>query len=142
MEVPAPEIISSSRSTDIPAFYADWFFYRLETGFSASKAIPGKKDTARIANSSAFILIGRTGLLSDNSYRKSFPDRSRVHLFVFRLVIETERQLEQLRGLAVVLEIDVNALPVFAFGGVVQPEHFPVKRIAVVRQQLHAVIQE
>ena len=39
MEVPAPEIISASRSTDIPAFYADWFFHRLETGFSASKAI-------------------------------------------------------------------------------------------------------
>lgn len=49
MEVPAPEIISASRSTDIPAFYADWFFHRLETGFSASKAILGKKDTARIA---------------------------------------------------------------------------------------------
>lgn len=34
MEVPAPEIISASRSTDIPAFYADWFFHRLETGYS------------------------------------------------------------------------------------------------------------
>lgn len=31
----APEIISASRSTDIPAFYADWFFNRLEKGFSA-----------------------------------------------------------------------------------------------------------
>lgn len=31
----APVIISASRSTDIPAFYADWFFKRLETGFSA-----------------------------------------------------------------------------------------------------------
>lgn len=26
----APLIISASRSTDIPAFYADWFFYRLK----------------------------------------------------------------------------------------------------------------
>lgn len=34
MEVPAPEIISASRSTDIPAFYADWFFHRLEVGYS------------------------------------------------------------------------------------------------------------
>lgn len=34
MEVPAPDIISASRSTDIPAFYADWFFHRLETGYS------------------------------------------------------------------------------------------------------------
>lgn len=26
----APVIVSASRSTDIPAFYADWFFDRLE----------------------------------------------------------------------------------------------------------------
>lgn len=31
----APLIISASRSTDIPAFYADWFFYRLQKGYSA-----------------------------------------------------------------------------------------------------------
>ncbi len=31
----APEIVSASRSTDIPAFYADWFFHRLEIGYSA-----------------------------------------------------------------------------------------------------------
>ena len=31
----APEIISVSRSTDIPAFYADWFFTRLKKGYSA-----------------------------------------------------------------------------------------------------------
>lgn len=31
----APDIISASRSTDIPAFYADWFFHRLEKGYSA-----------------------------------------------------------------------------------------------------------
>lgn len=30
----APVIISASRSTDIPAFYADWFFKRLEEGYS------------------------------------------------------------------------------------------------------------
>lgn len=30
-----PEIISASRSTDIPAFYADWFFHRLKVGYSA-----------------------------------------------------------------------------------------------------------
>ena len=26
----APVIVSSSRSTDIPAFYCDWFFHRLK----------------------------------------------------------------------------------------------------------------
>ena len=31
----APQIISCSRSTDIPAFYADWFFHRLKVGYSA-----------------------------------------------------------------------------------------------------------
>lgn len=30
-----PLIVSASRSTDIPAFYADWFFHRLEKGYSA-----------------------------------------------------------------------------------------------------------
>lgn len=33
----APIIVSASRSTDIPAFYADWFFNRLEKGYSAWK---------------------------------------------------------------------------------------------------------
>lgn len=31
----APLIISASRSTDIPAFYSDWFFHRLKLGYSA-----------------------------------------------------------------------------------------------------------
>ena len=31
----APIIVSASRSTDIPAFYADWFFHRLNVGYSA-----------------------------------------------------------------------------------------------------------
>ena len=35
VEAQAPEIISASRSTDIPAFYADWFFDRLKKGYSA-----------------------------------------------------------------------------------------------------------
>jgi len=35
VEMQVPEIISASRSTDIPAFYADWFFHRLRIGYSA-----------------------------------------------------------------------------------------------------------
>lgn len=31
----APLIVSASRSTDIPAFYTDWFFDRLQKGYSA-----------------------------------------------------------------------------------------------------------
>ena len=34
-EAQAPIIVSASRSTDIPAFYADWFFHRLSVGYSA-----------------------------------------------------------------------------------------------------------
>ena len=30
-----PIIVSASRSTDIPAFYSDWFFHRLKVGYSA-----------------------------------------------------------------------------------------------------------
>lgn len=33
VEATAPVIISASRSTDIPAFYAKWFFHRLEKGY-------------------------------------------------------------------------------------------------------------
>ncbi len=31
----APIIVSASRSTDIPAFYSDWFLHRLKKGYSA-----------------------------------------------------------------------------------------------------------
>ena len=34
VEAQTPIIISASRSTDIPAFYADWFFHRLKIGYS------------------------------------------------------------------------------------------------------------
>lgn len=34
VEATAPIIVSASRSTDIPAFYAEWFFRRLEKGYS------------------------------------------------------------------------------------------------------------
>ena len=33
VEASAPVIISASRSTDIPAFFSRWFFYRLEKGY-------------------------------------------------------------------------------------------------------------
>lgn len=35
VEMQVPVIISASRSTDIPAFYSDWFFHRLKVGYSA-----------------------------------------------------------------------------------------------------------
>lgn len=39
-----PVVVSASRSTDIPAFYADWFFERLKKGYSAwTNPFNGKK---------------------------------------------------------------------------------------------------
>lgn len=35
VEAQLPIIVSASRSTDIPAFYSDWFFHRLGVGYSA-----------------------------------------------------------------------------------------------------------
>ena len=35
VDAQTPVIVSASRSTDIPAFYADWFFHRLKVGYSA-----------------------------------------------------------------------------------------------------------
>lgn len=35
VDMQVPVIVSASRSTDIPAFYADWFFHRLKVGYSA-----------------------------------------------------------------------------------------------------------
>lgn len=35
IDAQSPIIVSASRSTDVPAFYADWFFHRLQVGYSA-----------------------------------------------------------------------------------------------------------
>ena len=35
VQMQVPMIVSASRSTDIPAFYADWFLHRLKVGYSA-----------------------------------------------------------------------------------------------------------
>ena len=47
----APIIISASRSTDIPAFYVDWFFKRMEIGYSAwTNAFNGVKSFVSYEN--------------------------------------------------------------------------------------------
>lgn len=44
VEAQMPVIVSASRSTDIPAFYSDWFFHRLKVGYSAwTNPFNGKK---------------------------------------------------------------------------------------------------
>lgn len=40
----SPVVVSASRCTDIPAFYADWFFHRLQVGYSVwTNPFNGKK---------------------------------------------------------------------------------------------------
>ena len=51
VDAQVPEIVSASRSTDIPAFYADWFFHRLEKGYSAwTNPFNGKKSYVSYQN--------------------------------------------------------------------------------------------
>jgi len=52
----APEIISASRATDIPAFYADWFFHRLEAGYVKwLNPFSGKAQFISLANARAVV---------------------------------------------------------------------------------------
>ena len=52
----APIIISASRSTDIPAFYADWFFHRLKIGYSAwTNPFNGVKSYVSYKNARFFV---------------------------------------------------------------------------------------
>lgn len=46
-----PIVVSASRSTDIPAFYCDWFFHRLKVGYSAwTNPFNGVKSFVSYAN--------------------------------------------------------------------------------------------
>ena len=56
VDAQAPLIISASRSTDIPAFYADWFFYRLKQGYSAwTNPFNGVKSYVSYKNARFFV---------------------------------------------------------------------------------------
>ena len=51
VEAIAPVIVSASRATDIPAFYADWFFNRLDKGYvSWRNPFNGKDSYVSFAN--------------------------------------------------------------------------------------------
>ena len=77
-EAQAPVIVSASRSTDIPAFYADWFLYRLkEKGYSAwTNPFNGVKSYVSYANTRFIVFWSKnprplieTGLLDYLSER-------------------------------------------------------------------------
>ena len=48
VEAVAPVVISASRATDIPAFYAEWFFRRLERGYCVWVNPFSKRKSVRI----------------------------------------------------------------------------------------------
>ncbi|MDD6833059.1 MAG: DUF1848 domain-containing protein [bacterium] len=51
VEAVAPVIVSASRATDIPAFYADWFFNRLDKGYASWRnPFSGKDSYVSFAN--------------------------------------------------------------------------------------------
>ena len=51
VEAVAPVIVSASRATDIPAFYADWFFNRLDKGYASWRnPFNGKDSYVSFAN--------------------------------------------------------------------------------------------
>ncbi len=77
----APVIISASRSTDIPAFYSEWFIERLKKGHIAWKnPYNGKKYYVSFENARAFIfwsknpkpLMKHLGYLDEHGYNYYF----------------------------------------------------------------------
>lgn len=74
----APLIVSASRSTDIPAFYADWFFDRLNKGYSVwHNPFNGVKSYVTYDNTRFIVfwsknprpLLGRRRLLEEHNPR-------------------------------------------------------------------------
>lgn len=56
VDAQAPIIISASRSTEIPAFYADWFFHRHKQGYSAwTNPFNGVKSYVSYKNARFFV---------------------------------------------------------------------------------------
>ena len=81
----APVIISASRSTDIPAFYADWFFHRLQIGYSAwTNPFNGLKSYLNYRQSGFIIFLGEgphpPTALSENLAGKKYWLLRTIHL--------------------------------------------------------------
>ena len=68
----SPLIVSASRSTDIPNFYADWFFHRLEKGYSAwTNPFNGVKSYVSYKNIQ-FIVFLKQMTVSHDTRRRQF----------------------------------------------------------------------
>ena len=75
VEALAPRIISVSRATDIPAFYADWFFKRLKEGYVSWTNPFNGKDTYVSFQKTRFIVFWSKNPLPLLPYLKSLKDR-------------------------------------------------------------------
>ena len=61
----APVIVSASRSTDIPAFYADWFFHRLHQGYSECSLSAFCRYTNKLSPAVLMLLLLDSSFCSD-----------------------------------------------------------------------------
>lgn len=57
----APIIVSASRSTDIPAFYADWFFHRLDSLHIYKTVIGNELFAATILDDNSNVVLNGKG---------------------------------------------------------------------------------
>ena len=78
VEAQEPVIVSASRSTDIPAFYSDWFFHRLKVGYSVwTNPFNGSKSYVSYAKTKFIVfwsknprpLLGRLNELKDKGIK-------------------------------------------------------------------------
>ncbi|WP_304648973.1 DUF1848 family protein, partial [uncultured Duncaniella sp.] len=57
VEAQAPQIVSASRATDIPAFYNEWFFNRLDKGYARWRNPYNGKDSYVSFDDTKFIVF-------------------------------------------------------------------------------------
>lgn len=83
-EAHSPVIVSASRSTDIPGFYADWFLHRLKVGYSAwTNPFNGVKSYVSYTNTKIIIFWSKNpqSLLKENGIIDYLNGRG-IHCYV------------------------------------------------------------
>lgn len=85
LEAIAPEIISASRATDIPAFYAEWFFNRLNEGYAEwTNPFNGKSQLVSFANTRLLVFWTKNPR-PIMPYLKELNERGINYYFLFTL---------------------------------------------------------
>jgi DNA repair photolyase len=94
VEAQAPIIISASRSTDIPAFYSDWFVNRLKEGYTAwINPFKGAKSYVSFKNARLFVFWSKNPkpMLKQLDY---LDEKVRNYYFQFTLNDYAKEKLE------------------------------------------------